>query len=79
MNKIDKILIIIGITLLAFIATCFTFSWFEKSVSPELIDGFFTLLAAEGGYLAWIKTHGEQTLKKIVNKLKGTKKNDSNN
>ena len=76
MNKIDKILIIIGITLLAFMATCFTFSWFEKTVPPELIDGFFTLLAAEGGYLAWIKTIGEEPLKKIINKLKGRKENE---
>ena len=73
MNKIDKILIIIGITLLVFIATCFTFSWFEKTVPSELIDGFFKLLTAEGGYLVWIKTIGEEPLKKAINKLKERK------
>ena len=65
MRKMDKILIIIGITTLLFILTCFVFAWFDKIVPAELIMGYFGLIGAECGFMSWIKTAGEKVTRKI--------------
>lgn len=72
MNKSDKILIIIAFTTIAFIVTCFWFSWECKNIPAELIIGFFGLISAECGFLGWIKTASEKAEK--ILKTKGGNK-----
>lgn len=72
MRKSDKILIIIALTVIAFIVTCFYFSWHNKNIPEELIIGFFGLISAECGFLGWIKTSSEKNEK--LTKSKGGNK-----
>lgn len=72
MRKSDKILIIIALTVIAFITTCFVFAWYDKIVPSELIIGFFGLISAECGFLGWIKTSSEKNEK--LTKSKGGNK-----
>ena len=74
MRKSDKILIIIALTVIAFITTSFVFSWCDKIVPSELIIGFFGLISAECSFLGWIKTSSEKIEKSIANKSKGKSK-----
>lgn len=74
MRKSDKILIIVALTVIAFIITCFVFSWWDKIIPPELIIGFFGLISAECGFLSWIKTATEKNEKVNTNKPKGKNK-----
>ena len=72
MRKSDKILIIIALTVIAFIVTCFYFSWYNKNIPEALIIGFFGLISAECGFLGWIKTASEKNEK--ITKSKGGNK-----
>lgn len=74
MRKSDKILIIIALTVITFITTCFIFSWHDKIIPSELIIGFFGLISAECGFLGWIKTSSEKNEKVNTNKPKGKSK-----
>lgn len=60
MNTMDKVLIVVLVTVVAFVAVCFVYAWYEKPVQGELIVGFFGLVTGECGAMGWIKTTKER-------------------
>ena len=67
MGTMNKILILLGITTVIFIALCFGFVWFEKTVPDSLIYSYFAAIGTEGFVMGWIKN------------VKEKNKNDGNN
>ena len=55
MGTMNKILILLGITTVIFIALCFGFVWFEKTVPDSLIYSYFAAIGTEGFIMGWIK------------------------
>ena len=58
MRTMDLILIILGITTLAFMGIVISFSWFDKVIPDSLIYSYFTAIGVEGTVMGWIKTRG---------------------
>ena len=69
MKTMNKILIILGITTIVFIAVCFYFIWHNRLIPDSLIYSYFSAIGAEGFIMGWIKTV----------KTKGEKKDENNN
>ena len=69
MNTMNKILVILGITTLSFMALCFYFIWHNRLIPDSLIYSYFSAIGAEGFIMGWIKTV----------KTKGEKKDENNN
>lgn len=67
MNVMNKILILLGITTLIFIAICLVFVWNDKFVPDSLIYSYFAAIGTEGFVMGWIKN------------VKEKNKNDGNN
>jgi len=65
----NKILIILGITTIIFMAVCFYFIWHGRVLPDSLIYSYFSAIGAEGFIMGWIKTV----------KTKGEKKDENNN
>lgn len=55
MGTMNKILIILGITTVIFLAVCFGFIWFEKVIPDSLIYSYFAAIGTEGFVMGWIK------------------------
>lgn len=55
MGTMNKILILLGITTLAFMVVCFVFVWYGKFVPDSLIYSYFTAIGTEGFVMGWIK------------------------
>lgn len=69
MKTTNKILIILGITTIVFMAVCFYFIWFGRVLPDSLIYSYFSSIGAEGFIMGWIKTV----------KTKGGTNNENNN
>lgn len=77
MGTMNKILALIGITALAFICTCFYFTWHDKAVPDALIISFFGAISAEGfvmGLIKNVKVKMEREYKAEQAKAKETKR-----
>jgi len=57
MNTMNKILVILGITTLSFMALCFYFIWHDRVLPDSLIYSYFSAIGAEGFIMGWIKTN----------------------
>lgn len=55
MGTMDKILILLGITTIAFMAVCFWFIWHDKIIPDSLIYSYFAAIGTEGFVMGWIK------------------------
>jgi len=53
----NKILVILGITTLSFMALCFYFIWHDRVLPDSLIYSYFSAIGAEGFIMGWIKTN----------------------
>lgn len=60
LNTMDKILVVVFLTVVTFIAICLYFYWHDKMISDALIYGFFGLITGECGAMGWIKTTKER-------------------
>lgn len=60
MGTMNKILALLGITTVIFIAVCFVFVWYDKMVPDALIVSYFGALGAEGTVMGWIKNVKEK-------------------
>ena len=69
MNTMTKILVLLGVTTLVFMAVCFCFIWHDKILPDSLIYSYFSAIGAEGFIMGWIKTV----------KTKGESNNENNN
>ena len=69
MKTMNKILVVLGLTTLVFIAVCFCFIWYDRILPDSLIYSYFSAIGAEGFVMGWIKTV----------KTKGENKYDTNN
>ena len=55
MGVMNKILILLGITTVIFIAVVFGFVWYGKLVPDSLIYSYFAAIGTEGFIMGWIK------------------------
>lgn len=55
MGTMNKILILLGITTLVFLAVCFMFIWHDKIIPDSLIYSYFAAIGTEGFVMGWIK------------------------
>lgn len=69
MKTMNRILILLGITTLVFMAVCFCFIWHNRILPDSLIYSYFSAIGAEGFIMGWIKTV----------KTKGENNNENNN
>ena len=69
MKTMNRILILLGITTLVFMAVCFCFIWHNRILPDSLIYSYFSAIGAEGFIMGWIKTA----------KTKGENNNENNN
>lgn len=60
MGIMNRILILLGITTLVFIAVCLCFVWFGKFVPDSLIYSYFAAIGTEGFVMGWIKNVKEK-------------------
>ena len=60
MGTMNKILILLGITTVIFIAVCFVFVWNDKFVPDALIVSYFGAVGTEGAVMGWIKNVKEK-------------------
>jgi len=60
MGTMDKILLVLGITTVIFIAVCFVFVWCGRTVPDSLIYSYFGAIGTEGAVMGWIKTRKEK-------------------
>ena len=60
MNTMNRILILLGITTVVFMAVCFLFIWFGKIIPDSLIYSYFSAIGCEGFIMGWIKTVKEK-------------------
>ena len=60
MSTMKKSLLLVFLTTLAFIVTCFYFFWNNRIVSDSFIYGYFGLITGECGFLGWIKSGQER-------------------
>ena len=68
MGTMNKILIILGITTVIFLAVCFGFIWFEKVIPDSLIYSYFAAIGTEGFVMGWIKNVREKSILKFSDK-----------
>lgn len=69
MSTMNRILILLGITTVIFMAVCFYFIWHGRLLPDSLIYSYFSAIGAEGFIMGWIKTV----------KTKGENKDENNN
>ena len=69
MRTMNRILILLGVTTVIFMAVCFYFIWHGRLIPDSLIYSYFSAIGAEGFIMGWIKTV----------KTKGEKKDENNN
>ena len=55
MGVMNKILILLGITTVIFIAVVLGFVWYGKVVPDSLIYSYFAAIGTEGFIMGWIK------------------------
>lgn len=55
MGTMNKILILLGVTTLIFLAVCFMFIWNDKIIPDSLIYSYFAAIGTEGFVMGWIK------------------------
>ena len=60
MKTMNKILILLGITTVIFIAVCFGFVWNNKIIPDSLIYSYFAAIGTEGFVMGWIKNVKEK-------------------
>jgi hypothetical protein len=56
----NKILILLGVTTLIFLAVCFMFIWNDKIIPDSLIYSYFAAIGTEGFVMGWIKNVKEK-------------------
>ena len=56
MSTMNRILILLGITTLVFMAVCFFFIWHGRIIPDSIIYSYFSAIGAEGFVMGWIKT-----------------------
>ena len=60
MKTMNKVLILLGITTVIFIAVCFGFVWNNKIIPDSLIYSYFAAIGTEGFVMGWIKNVKEK-------------------
>ena len=60
MGTMNKILVILGLATLVFVALCFVFVWYEKTIPDALIISYFGAVGTEGAVMGWIKNVKEK-------------------
>ncbi len=60
MGTMNKILVILGIVSVLFVALCFVFVWQDKLIPDSLIISYFGAVGTEGTVMGWIKNVKEK-------------------
>ena len=60
MGTMNKILILLGIVSVLFVALCFVFVWQDKLIPDSLIISYFGAVGTEGMVMGWIKNVKEK-------------------